>query len=58
MLKTNTERVIDTDTFIPSTITIPSPSLTDHVKVASENLIHLLAHKQSTIGRSIKAATK
>ena len=58
MPKTHSERITDTTTFISSTILIPSPPLTDHVKATSEKFIHLLAHKKITIGPSIKATTK
>ena len=58
MPKSHSERITDTVTFIPSTISIPKPSLTDHVHTTSENLIHLLSHKSLPFGTSLKSTTK
>ena len=58
MPKSHSERITDTVTFIPSTIPIPTPSLTDHVHATSEKLIHLLSHKSLPFGPSLKTTTK
>ena len=58
MPKTYSERITDTVTFIPSTIPIPTPSLTDHVHATLEKLIHLLSNKSLPFGPSLTSTTK
>ena len=58
MSKTHNERVTDTATLLPNRIHIPTLSLTDHIRSTSDQLIHLLLHKEASLGPYLKPATK
>ena len=55
--KTHTERVTDTATLLPNRIPIPKPSLTDHIRSTTDQLIYLLLHKEASLVPYLKPTT-
>ena len=58
MPKTNSGCVTNTATLIPNRIPIHTPSLTDHIKSTSDQLIHIMLHKKTPLGPYLKPTTK
>ena len=58
MPQTRSMRITDTLTLVPHQIPIPNPSLEDHIKSTSKDLLLLLANKKKPIGPMISDTTK